>query len=185
MVSLSDKIYHDYRPWVLIWAGMNDVLPKPFTKEGLLNMLEKHLSHLKKQPPGMSPMGAPPAPMSRPARSLKTEDSPATSPATTSNWNSPNPMSGVSPASNHAEEASIYGMSSGATTYAPGMQPAPMYNMAPMAAPRQPPPPLRRAINEISGGPGDYGNDVKRQQMYPPSQPPMGQPMPRPTGPPR
>lgn len=27
--------------------GMNDILPKPFTKEGLLNMLEKHLIHLK------------------------------------------------------------------------------------------------------------------------------------------
>lgn len=28
-------------------SGMNDVLPKPFTKEGLLNMLDKHLVHLK------------------------------------------------------------------------------------------------------------------------------------------
>ena len=28
-------------------SGMNDVLPKPFTKDGLLNMLEKHLIHLK------------------------------------------------------------------------------------------------------------------------------------------
>ncbi|KAI5991660.1 hypothetical protein EDC04DRAFT_1340899 [Pisolithus marmoratus] len=28
-------------------SGMNDVLPKPFTKEGLLDMLEKHLRHLK------------------------------------------------------------------------------------------------------------------------------------------
>jgi osomolarity two-component system response regulator SKN7 len=27
--------------------GMNDILPKPFTKEGLLDMLEKHLFHLK------------------------------------------------------------------------------------------------------------------------------------------
>ncbi|KWU41740.1 hypothetical protein RHOSPDRAFT_7347, partial [Rhodotorula sp. JG-1b] len=27
--------------------GMNDVLPKPFTKENLLSMLEKHLDHLK------------------------------------------------------------------------------------------------------------------------------------------
>lgn len=27
--------------------GMTDILPKPFTKEGLLNMLEKHLLHLK------------------------------------------------------------------------------------------------------------------------------------------
>ncbi|KAH9991218.1 HSF-type DNA-binding-domain-containing protein [Russula compacta] len=28
-------------------SGMNDILPKPFTKEGLLEMLEKHLIHLK------------------------------------------------------------------------------------------------------------------------------------------
>jgi len=28
-------------------SGMNDILPKPFTKEGLLEMLEKHLMHLK------------------------------------------------------------------------------------------------------------------------------------------
>jgi osomolarity two-component system response regulator SKN7 len=27
--------------------GMNDILPKPFTKEGLLGMLEKHLIHLR------------------------------------------------------------------------------------------------------------------------------------------
>lgn len=165
---------------------MNDVLPKPFTKEGLLNMLEKHLSHLKKGAQPIDPMGAPPAPISRASRSLKTEDSPATSPATTNNWNSPNNMAGVSPASNHPDEAAgMYGMSSGATTYAPGMQPAPMYNMGPMGAPRQPPPPQRRPINDISGGPDGYGGDVKRQQMYAPAQQPMGHPMPRPPGPPR
>jgi len=28
-------------------SGMNDILSKPFTKEGLLEMLEKHLMHLK------------------------------------------------------------------------------------------------------------------------------------------
>lgn len=40
-------------------AGMTDILPKPFTKEGLLNMLEKHLLHLKAQR-GMSvSVGAP------------------------------------------------------------------------------------------------------------------------------
>ena len=166
---------------------MNDVLPKPFTKEGLLGMLEKHLSHLKKHAPSMEPMGAPPAPLSRPSRSLKAEDSPSTSPATTNNWNSPNNLSGVSPASTHTEEPHLYGMPSAATTYAPGLQPAPMYNMSgPMGAPpRQQPPPPRRSINDISGGPGDMGGDVKRQHMYPPSHPPMGQPMPRPPGPPR
>lgn len=31
---------------VLLAAGMIDVLPKPFTKEGLLSMLQKHLSKL-------------------------------------------------------------------------------------------------------------------------------------------
>jgi osomolarity two-component system, response regulator SKN7 len=30
-----------------LMAGMNDVLPKPFTKDSLLGMLEKHLLHLK------------------------------------------------------------------------------------------------------------------------------------------
>jgi osomolarity two-component system response regulator SKN7 len=37
--------------------GMNDVLPKPFTKEGMLSMLEKHLLHLKNihQNPGSAP----------------------------------------------------------------------------------------------------------------------------------
>ncbi|KAJ3472761.1 hypothetical protein NLI96_g13266 [Meripilus lineatus] len=28
-------------------SGMNDILPKPFTKDGLLDMLERHLMHLK------------------------------------------------------------------------------------------------------------------------------------------
>ncbi|KAF9646083.1 hypothetical protein BDM02DRAFT_3100448 [Thelephora ganbajun] len=28
-------------------SGMNDILPKPFTKEGLFDMLDKHLMHLK------------------------------------------------------------------------------------------------------------------------------------------
>ena len=52
---------------------MNDVLPKPFTKEGLLNLLEKHLGHLKEQkatPPTKSPTGS---------------------------WHSPNQLAGVSP----------------------------------------------------------------------------------------
>lgn len=165
---------------------MNDVLPKPFTKEGLLNMLEKHLAHLKKHNQGMEPMGAPPAPLSRASRSLKTEDSPATSPATNSNtWHSPSNLSGVSPASNHPEDPHMYGLSQGATTYAPGMQPPPMYQVPGQMGgpPRQQQPPPRRPINDISGGPGDLGPDMKRQHMYGPPQ--MGQPMPRPQGPPR
>ncbi|KAJ7611649.1 HSF-type DNA-binding-domain-containing protein [Roridomyces roridus] len=49
-------------------SGMNDILPKPFTKEGLFDMLEKHLTHLTviKQKIGSSmritrpPTGGPP-----------------------------------------------------------------------------------------------------------------------------
>jgi osomolarity two-component system response regulator SKN7 len=52
---------------------MNDVLPKPFTKEGLLNLLEKHLGHLKEQKPATQ----------------------AKSP--TGSWHSPNQLAGVSP----------------------------------------------------------------------------------------
>merc|ERR1712000_619225 len=33
-----------------IHHGMDDVLPKPFTRKSLLDMLEKHLMHLKKVP---------------------------------------------------------------------------------------------------------------------------------------
>ena len=176
----------------LIFVGMNDVLPKPFTKEGLLSMLEKHLSHLKKQPAGIDPMPAPPAPpapLSKASRSLKSEDSPATSPATTANWHSPIPnnFSGVSPASNHPDDSSLYSAHNASTpgsytAVQPAMHPPPMYNAAtPMAAPPripQPPPP-RRGINDISGGPTEVGGDVKRQQMYAPA-PPMAPQMHRP-----
>jgi osomolarity two-component system response regulator SKN7 len=158
---------------------MNDVLPKPFTKEGLIAMLEKHLSHLKKHPIGIDPMAAPPLPKAN--RSLKSEESPATSPATVSNWNSPNNLSGVSPASNQADDStSVY--SAASYPMQPGLQPAPMYNAAPPmgAPPRQPQPPPRRGIGDISGGGAEMG-DVKRQQMYPPPpQPAMGQPMQQP-----
>ena len=158
----------------LIISGMNDVLPKPFTKEGLLAMLEKHLSHLKKTSAGIDGMSAPPVPLSAGAkRLLKTEDSPATSPATASNWNSPNNFSsGVSPASNQTDEQSIY--SQGAYSVQSGYQPVPpMYAASPGGVPaRQPPPPPqihRRGISDISGGAAEMGGDPKRQQMYPPT----------------
>ncbi|KAJ7485774.1 hypothetical protein FB451DRAFT_1432675, partial [Mycena latifolia] len=45
-------------------CGMNDILPKPFTKEGLLEMLEKHLAHLLMITQQMSPsMCVHPAPV--------------------------------------------------------------------------------------------------------------------------
>ncbi|KAK3674540.1 kinase-regulated stress-responsive transcription factor skn7 [Recurvomyces mirabilis] len=183
--------------------GMNDVLPKPFTKEGLLNMLEKHLAHLKKQPPGMDPMGAPPPPSAvvSAKRSMKSEDSPVTSPATASNWNSPGGLAGVSPAgSSHQEDPYMHAVhnSAGPSPYAvqAPIVAGPMYATSPagpMAAPprQQPggqPQPHRRAISDISGGVGEQGGDVKRQQMFAPGPTPqmipqnMPQQMQRPPG---
>lgn len=88
----------------LTLTGMNDVLPKPFTKEGLLNMLEKHLAHLKKPTAGlgMGPLG--PTSIIPQKRSLKSDDSPATSPATGSAWTSPGGLTGLSPASHQHDD---------------------------------------------------------------------------------
>ncbi|KAK5135746.1 hypothetical protein LTR08_004732 [Meristemomyces frigidus] len=179
--------------------GMNDVLPKPFTKEGLLNMLEKHLSHLKKHGPGIDNMGAPPppGPLSSAKRSMKSEDSPATSPAV-SNWNSPGGLAIVSPSgSTHPDDPYMQavhnhagpGPGQGSYPAQAPMAPAQMYNtppggpMGPLPAtlrgtPVQPgpsgrPPLNRRAISDISGGSGDMGGDLKRQQMYAPPTPSM------------
>lgn len=162
---------------------MNDVLPKPFTKEGLLQMLEKHLSHLKKGHPGLDSTGMAPPPGQINKRSLKSEDSPVTSPATGSNWNSPGNLTGVSPANSNANEdpymQAVHNSAGAAAVAAgypipPGMGPQAMYNTSPMSAPHH-----RRGISDISGGPGDMGGDMKRQQLFPPQlaapQPPMHQ----------
>ncbi|CZS92553.1 related to transcription factor SKN7 [Rhynchosporium graminicola] len=99
--------------------GMNDVLPKPFTKEGMYRALEKHLSHFKKsdsdqpfamtgqpqmpQPVGFvtpnaahAPLGLNMGQLSAP-QSLKEEASPGKSPITASAWHSPNQLPGPSP----------------------------------------------------------------------------------------
>ena len=142
--------------------GMNDVLPKPFTKEGLMSMLDKHLGHLKKPSPD-----APPPSATRP--SIKDEDNtPGKSPtAMSANWNSPAHMSGVSPVGSNVGDQYIpttYGIDGGMPPHA-GMQ----YGAGPHTPqnPRMPSATHRRNYSDISGG-EDPSADVKRQQMYPP-----------------
>lgn len=168
---------------------MNDVLPKPFTKEGLLSMLEKHLSHLKKPLPGMEPVNLQPPPstighMSNPVthtssarQSLKDEGSPGASPATVStHWNSPlqpSPVTtGISDEYMHAVRQPLsYGaidntsMAHGQVQYGAPQPPA-------MGGPRGVMQPHRRGISDISGG-EDIKPDVKRQ-MYAPVPPMQG-----------
>ncbi|PNS21688.1 Transcription factor prr1 [Sphaceloma murrayae] len=151
--------------------GMNDVLPKPFTKEGLLSMLEKHLGHLKKGAPGIE-MGPPGNLPQSGKQSLKSDESPATSPAT---WNSPSGhITGISPASADGEYTAVQ-------QAAYPMQPSPQamtFGTSPQGMRQQLPgqQPHRRQISEISGG-ADMGPDVKRQQMYAQQGPHLGQPM--------
>lgn len=183
---------------------MNDVLPKPFTKDGLLSMLEKHLAHLKKPVAqaidGMVPPSQVPAMMPISQRvSLKDEDSPAKSPATTSNWNSPNQITGVSPVASTVTDEymntvagvpgvqqvpgipvapqvqAIPGVQPHPAAFA-GMQPGMAFNTSPQI-PRQPQG-HRRQISEISGG-DDMATNVKRQQMYAQSVQQQAQPIPQ------
>ena len=103
---------------------MNDVLPKPFTKEGMLKALQKHLpGFLKDAPPQPHPQYQNQAQLSQPGgdfstsisgqpplglsmgqlsanQSLKDETSPGKSPATASSWQSPNQIPGPSPIGN-------------------------------------------------------------------------------------
>jgi osomolarity two-component system response regulator SKN7 len=160
---------------------MNDVLPKPFTKEGLLHMLEKHLVHLKKPVTHIDGMAAP-QPVQVPRQIvLKEEDSPAKSPATTSNWNSPTTMPGVSPVGSNVPDDYAHAMQgqqvqqSGAYAVNP-MQANIGFNTTshmhmqarpPQRSPQPLPPGHRRHISDISGG-DDLHNAAKRQQMYPP-----------------
>jgi osomolarity two-component system, response regulator SKN7 len=97
-------------------SAMNDVLAKPFTKEGMIRILKKHLTYMLKNPPlageeGTTPNGGPSLPAgSTPSYSgsagmtlapgsghpsmtaggpVKFGDTPIQSPATTSSWHSP------------------------------------------------------------------------------------------------
>jgi len=168
---------------------MNDVLPKPFTKEGLLTMLEKHLAQLKKPVPGMEAM----APPGLARGSLKSEDSPVTSPATVTNWNSPGGLTGVSPVASINTEDYGHGMVGpphGQSGLTPGPSPQAMtFAGSPTAGPtmRQQVQQLqaqqahKRQISEISGGPEMGG----RPPMFAPGPhgpvpPHMGGPPPQP-----
>jgi osomolarity two-component system response regulator SKN7 len=157
---------------------MNDVLPKPFTKEGLLHMLEKHLAHLKQPAHGLE-MVPPPSAGLHPTStrtSMKEEESPAKSPATGSTWNSPAQMPGVSPvasASGDAEYGHVQQHPSMYTVQNPmqqmGYGAPPPQNLGPPSQQRQVSGSHRRQISDISGGAEDQSAVAKRQQMYPPN----------------
>ena len=139
------------------------MLPKPFTKEGLLNMLEKHLGHLKQMPDGMEPMvphaGSALAQNSA-GQSLKDESSPAPSPSTISNWQSPGQFNGISPTNAGPPHQYMQPMHPGYGQEQSPVQYQPSHT--PLGAPRQMQ--HRRQISEIGGD--EISGEPKRQRMY-------------------
>lgn len=168
---------------------MDDVLPKPFTRKSLLEMLEKHLGHLKRMAPGIDP--GPPSATTTAAsmthsatQSAKDDSSPSQSPSaggSMQNWNSPGHFSNTSlshqtnmgmPAQpnqpqNHYVQA-MHNTSQGG--YMDGGMGA--YGSQVNAQQRGPnaipSPGHRRQISDINAGsPNDlYGRDPKRQRMF-------------------
>lgn len=160
--------------------GMNDVLPKPFTKEGMLRTLEKHLAHFKKgytqqshgQHPGVfTTTTASNAPMNlnmshiSASHSLKDEASPSRSPA--SSWHSPNQIPSQSP---------VTGNQGSYVQTMPGNAGYPMTPTHPNQAFQAQNPAMpgsragthRRVMSDMSDLTRQNDHPEKRQRMYPP-----------------
>jgi osomolarity two-component system response regulator SKN7 len=154
--------------------GMDDVLPKPFTRKSLLDMLEKHLIHLKKSSMGMDPpapqQSIGPSGLAQPhtstTQTIRDDISAGTSPAGSSGtWNSPSQYQGVSPihpsmnqyapvphqtqyVDANGNPSTFHGPSTPVGSRPPGLPPQHIH---------------RRGPSEISGGSETSGN--KRQRM--------------------
>jgi osomolarity two-component system, response regulator SKN7 len=155
---------------------MDDVLPKPFTRKSLLDMLEKHLSHLKKLPPGMEPppsASASSVPHSSTGQSTKDDvSSPSQSPAgSMANWQSPNQYPGVSPihtniANQYATMASQSPYSTSPQTPLTGSRPGHHQPSSHQQQQQQQQQQHRRQLSEMSGGAPDMNGYNKRQRLY-------------------
>ncbi|KAJ5942227.1 hypothetical protein N7516_002395 [Penicillium verrucosum] len=162
--------------------GMDDVLPKPFTRKSLLDMLERHLDHLKISPqnPGMEPVRPSAAAVTMAAatqssanQSIKEDSSPGQSPAgSMTNWQSPSQfqnMQAVPPNMPAVQGPYVTAPPAAYTVDQNGVQyPAPPVGVPTGGAPIRPP--HRRQISEM-GGAADNPNMPKRQRMYSQPQP--------------
>ncbi|OJJ49186.1 hypothetical protein ASPZODRAFT_59915 [Penicilliopsis zonata CBS 506.65] len=158
--------------------GMDDVLPKPFTRKSLLEMLEKHLAHLKTNSAGLeatsSASAVTMAAQNSAGHSVKEDSSPGQSPAgSMSNWQSPGQFQGISTI--HPNVPSVQGQ------YVPAAQNQPLYAIdqngiqypanqaalnAAAAAAAAARPHHRRQVSEMSSA-ADGNTMIKRQRIYP------------------
>ena len=129
-------------------------------------MLEKHLGHLKRLADGrladsIEAIGPPHSlPTASVGTSLKDDNSPADSPSTMSNWQSPTQFPGISPTQSAASQPFIQPLSAGAYS----QDHSPMSYHPPHTPLGGPSLHHRRQISEV--GADDVGADQKRQRVY-------------------
>lgn len=174
---------------------MNDVLPKPFTKEGMIRCLEKHLARFKapsdprdfgiqatndqhpgyvttsgtvNQPLNMNNISHISAPQSSKGDS-PTVRSPATS------WHSPTSNSMTCPSPTSAATSDSYNMHQlrqGANGYVMGNTMSGLRNMESPTSQIMPAPRMmkhRRVMSDMTNGP-EENSEAKRQRLYVPQQ---------------
>ena len=165
-------------------SGMNDVLPKPFTKDGMLRALEKHLPQFRKPAttfphqqqihasafpqahPAQAPLGLNMSQLSAP-QSLKDDTSPGKSPATASSWHSPSQLPGPSPIG--APPGFMQQQQQQQPIMREGYMPAGAHGGAAFSSMPPRTQPHRRGMSDMSGV-SEEGADLKRQRMFPPGQ---------------
>ena len=162
---------------------MNDVLPKPFTRQSLLSMLEKHLVHLKSLTPGMeAPQSATTSSITQNSttQSVKDESSPGQSPSTSmNNWQSPSQFQGVSPIHNTVPNQFIQQQTTTPTTTFGIDQNGVQYSatqIPTMSASTTARTQHRRQVSDMSS-PADASSFPKRQRMFAQANPPIVNPM--------
>ena len=170
---------------------MNDVLAKPFTKDGMIRILKKHLPYLLKNPPSGDSdelMGGPihaPQPVSTPgyassstlslggsmgpagiatSSAVKYETTPIQSPATTTSWHSPGQLAHTQTSPHMDGGGFLAGAVNGGQqmVLTPGGTQRPTFQGAP--PPQMSNPPIR-GLAESLGGDDRPG---KRQRVYAP-----------------
>lgn len=165
------------------------MLAKPFTRDGMIRILKKHLTRMLKDPqsagvldsnevagqqtagtPGPGPPGYGPAMAMAGNVQVKLEQTPIQSPSTTASWHSPSRMQNPSPNFDQGGYMNATGGGGGGgVVLTPGgtQRPPPQYSSYLQAQAGQGPP-----LTRVSEGLPMAGDDrpEKRQRLYAPGQ---------------
>ncbi|KAI0114234.1 HSF-type DNA-binding-domain-containing protein [Hypoxylon sp. NC0597] len=183
IIAMTSNINQQDLEMYFHW-GMRDVLAKPFTKEGMIGKLRKHLANFLRNPPPESMMesmyqngtpGQPPtpgpysnqgmgmAPLSATSSGPvgKFDTTPIQSPATSASWHSPSQIPHASPTM--AQDQGYMGAGSGQQmVLTPGGTQKPQYANAMMQQMSVPPQRVPEGMQRSEGPP------EKRQRLYAP-----------------